>query len=45
MGFEPVIGILASDERVWAAQADVEREPEWTTSITSVTRIDSGRGG
>jgi uncharacterized protein YndB with AHSA1/START domain len=42
MGFEVVIGICASDERVWAALADVEHWPDWTPSMTTVTRIDDG---
>ena len=45
MGFEVVIGINASQERVWAALTDVEHWPEWTSSMTSVTRIDSGAFG
>ncbi len=45
MGFEVVIGINASEERVWATLTDVERWPEWTSSMTSVTRIDSGAFG
>jgi hypothetical protein len=28
--------------RAWAAPIDVEHQPEWTTSMTSVTRIDRG---
>lgn len=42
MGFEVVIGINASEERAWAALTEVEHWPEWTSSMTSVTRIDSG---
>ncbi|MGC9963107.1 MAG: SRPBCC family protein [Acidimicrobiales bacterium] len=42
MGFEVVIGVNAAEERVWAALTDVEHWPEWTSSMTSVTRIDSG---
>jgi uncharacterized membrane protein len=42
MGFEVVIGINAPEERVWAALTDVGHWPEWTSSMTSVTRIDSG---
>ena len=45
MGFKVVIGINASEERVWVALTDVERWPEWTTSMTSVTRIDRGAFG
>jgi uncharacterized protein YndB with AHSA1/START domain len=45
MGFEVVIGINASEERVWATLTDVEHWPEWTSSMTSVTRIDSGAFG
>jgi uncharacterized protein YndB with AHSA1/START domain len=45
MGFEVVIGINASEERVWAALIDVEDWPRWTPSMTSVTRIDSGGFG
>jgi uncharacterized protein YndB with AHSA1/START domain len=45
MGFEVVIGINASEERVWATLIDVEHWPEWTSSMTSVTRIDSGAFG
>jgi uncharacterized membrane protein len=42
MGFEVVIGIDASEERVWATLTDVEHWPESTSSMTSVIRIDSG---
>jgi uncharacterized protein YndB with AHSA1/START domain len=45
MGFEVVIGINASEERVWAALTDVEHWPDWTSSMTSVARIDSGSFG
>ena len=45
MGFEVVIGISASEERVWAALIDVEHWPDWTSSMTSVARIDSGSFG
>lgn len=42
MGFEVVIDINASQDRVWTALTDVEHWPEWTSSMTSVTRLDSG---
>jgi Polyketide cyclase / dehydrase and lipid transport len=45
LGFEVVIGINASEERVWAALTDVEHWPDWTSSMTSVARIDSGSIG
>jgi uncharacterized protein YndB with AHSA1/START domain len=45
MGFEVVIGIDGSEERVWATLTDVEHWSQWTSSMTSVTRIDSGGFG
>jgi len=42
MGFNVVIEISAPAERVWASLTDVERWPEWTSSMTSVTRIGGG---
>ena len=42
MAFEVVIAVNAPEERVWAALIDVEAWPQWTSSMTSVTRIDSG---
>jgi len=42
MGFEVVIAVNASEERLWATLTDIEHWPEWTSSMTSVTRIDSG---
>jgi ribosome-associated toxin RatA of RatAB toxin-antitoxin module len=33
--------ITASVHRVWAILADVERWPEWTSSVTRIERLDS----
>jgi len=40
--FRYVIEIQAPPSRVWAALLDVERWPEWTTSVTSARRMDLG---
>lgn len=40
--FRYVIEIRVSPARVWSVLLDVERWPEWTTSVTKVQRMDLG---
>jgi uncharacterized protein YndB with AHSA1/START domain len=40
--YERSIDIDASPQTVWRIIEDVERWPEWTQSISEVTRLDSG---
>ncbi|MGH9018258.1 MAG: SRPBCC family protein [Acidimicrobiales bacterium] len=45
MGIVVVIDINAPAERVWGALVDVEHWPDWTPTMTSVARIDTGAFG
>ena len=40
--FRYVFEIRVSPARVWSVLLDVERWPEWTTSVTKVQRMDLG---
>ena len=42
MNIDITTDIAAPAALVWATIADVERWPEWTASVTSVRRLDSG---
>jgi carbon monoxide dehydrogenase subunit G len=43
--FAITIDIAAPPERVWAVMSDIDRWPEMTASMTSVTRTSPGRLG
>ena len=40
--FDIAIGIDAPAERVWQVMIDIDRWNEWTPSVTSIKRLDSG---
>jgi hypothetical protein len=40
--FQYVVEIKATPARVWATLLDVEQWPQWTSSVTSVKRMDLG---
>jgi uncharacterized membrane protein len=42
MRFEASIRIEATPQWVWEVYSDVERWPDWTRSVTSVERLDTG---
>jgi uncharacterized membrane protein len=42
MRFQDTIDIAAPAQRVFEVWADVERWPDWTSSVTSVQRLDEG---
>jgi hypothetical protein len=42
MTYETSVEISAPPERVWAVMRDVERWHEWTATVRSIERLDSG---
>jgi hypothetical protein len=40
--FRTTIDIAASPEQVFAVMADIERWPEWTSTVTRIGRLDPG---
>jgi hypothetical protein len=42
VAFSNSVEIQASPERVWAVMSEIERWPEWTPTVHSIQRLDSG---
>ncbi|MGD0227241.1 MAG: SRPBCC family protein [Terriglobia bacterium] len=40
--FSMTVDIQASPDRVWSVVRDIERWPEWTSTVASVQRTDAG---
>jgi uncharacterized membrane protein len=40
--FDITVDIAAAPDRVWSVMRDIERWSEWTPSVTSIQRLDSG---
>jgi uncharacterized membrane protein len=45
MEFKVHVDIAQKPDVIWSVLMDLERWPEWTRSITSVKRLDSGKLG
>jgi uncharacterized membrane protein len=42
MDVETAVEVVAPPDKVWAVMTDVERWPEWTTSVERAERLDDG---
>lgn len=42
LNFSLTVEIEAPPDRVWTVMRDIERWPEWTPTVTSIRRVDSG---
>jgi uncharacterized protein YndB with AHSA1/START domain len=40
--FEISVDIAAPPSRVWSVMSDIERWHEWTSTVTSITRLNDG---